>query len=182
GQGSTFTLRLPARVRKPEAEAPAAAAPSAPASMPVQPRPGEKTVLVVDDDPAVRDLLSRSLTKEGFQVVTSARGEDCVPLARQVRPRAITLDVMMPGMDGWAVLAALKADPELADIPVIILSIIDDKNLGHALGASDYLTKPVDHDRLVQVLRKRCPEGPARLALIAQGEPATRELLRRGVR
>src|SRR5262249_7834319 len=74
GQGSTFPLRLPAEVRKPEAEAPAAAAPSAPASLPVLPRPGEKTVLVVDDDPAVRDLLSRSLTKEGFQVVTSARG------------------------------------------------------------------------------------------------------------
>ena len=88
-------------------------------------------------------------------------------MAKELRPTAITLDVMMPGMDGWAVLTALKADAELADIPVIMLTIVDDKNLGYALGAADYLTKPVDRDRLVAILqeipgRRSIPPGPRR--------------------
>ena len=110
---------------------------------------GIGTVLVIDDEAAVRDLMQRFLTKEGFRVVTALGGEEGLRLARELRPDAITLDVMMPGMDGWAVLSALKADPDLADIPVIMLTIVDDKNLGYALGASDYLTKPIDRERLV---------------------------------
>jgi PAS domain S-box-containing protein len=175
GQGSTFTVRLPAVVRKGQPQA-------APAEMPAETPTrsgGEGTVLVVDDDPAVREVLSRMLSKEGFRVVTAERGDDCLAKARALRPRAITLDVMLPGMDGWAVLSALKADPELADIPVIMLTIVDDKNLGHALGACDYLTKPLDRDRLVSALRRWCGAAPARQALVAEDEPATRELLRR---
>ena len=106
-------------------------------------------MLVIDDDPAVRDLMQRFLGKEGFRVVTAHGGEDGLRQARELRPDVITLDVMMPGMDGWAVLSALKADPEVADIPVVMLTIVDDKNLGYALGASDYLTKPIDRERLV---------------------------------
>ncbi len=118
-----------------------------------QPRhAGAGTVLVIDDEPAVRDLMQRFLTKEGFRVVTAAGGEEGLRRARELRPDAITLDVMMPGMDGWAVLAALKADPAVADIPVIMLTIVDDRNLGYALGAADYLTKPIDRERLVTVL------------------------------
>jgi CheY-like chemotaxis protein len=100
-------------------------------------------------------------------------------LARELHPTAITLDVMMPGMDGWAVLTALKADAALADIPVIMLTIVDDKNLGYALGAADYLTKPVDRDRLVAILNKYRGAGPAPLVLVVEDDPASREILQR---
>ena len=85
----------------------------------------------------------------------------------------------MPGMDGWAVLTALKADAELADIPVIMLTIVDDKNLGYALGAADYLTKPVDRDRLVAILQKYRGEDPSRLVLVVEDDAAAREILQR---
>jgi PAS domain S-box-containing protein len=180
GQGTTFTIRIPAEVRKAPAEPPTAAAPApaAPAVAAAGPE-GKPAVLVLDDDAGVRDLLSRFLTKEGFQVYTADRGEEGLKLAREVHPRAITLDVMMPGMDGWAVLNALKADPELADIPVIMLTIVDNKNLGYALGASDYLTKPMDRERLLEVLKKRCGQQATGLALVVEDDPSTRELLRR---
>ena len=96
-------------------------------------------------------------------------------MARQLRPDAITLDVMMPGMDGWAVLAALKSDPDLADIPVVMVTIVDDKRLGYSLGASDYLTKPIDRSRLVVDPREVPPrragrDGPGRRG--RRGDPA----------
>ena len=87
-------------------------------------------------------------------MVAAASGEEGLRLARELRPAAITLDVMMPGMDGWTVLAALKADPALADIPVIMLTIVDDRNLGYALGAADYLTKPIDRERLAAAAQR----------------------------
>jgi CheY-like chemotaxis protein len=136
---------------------------------------------VVDHDLAARETLSRFLAKEGFEVVPCGRGEECLELARRARPRAITLNVMMPGMDGWAVLAALKADPELPAIPVILLTIMDRKNLGFALGASDYLVKPPDHHRLLDILKGRCGRASPRLVLIAEDERATSELLRRAL-
>jgi CheY-like chemotaxis protein len=178
GQGSTFTLTLPAVVRKikEEAAAPLAKLREVPRHLPP---PGAPTVLVAEDDPAVRAMLGRVLTQEGFNVVTADRGEECLRLARQLHPRAITLDVLMAGMDGWSILSALKADPELADIPVIMLTIVDDKNLGYSLGASEYLTKPLDRDRLLSALKKHCAMPRTRRALIAQDEPATREMLRR---
>jgi CheY-like chemotaxis protein len=145
GQGSTFTLSLPADVRA-----------TRPSDAPSPPEPGERgnTVLVVDDGQAERDLLDRLLTREGFRVVALERGEEAVRVAREVRPVAITLDVSMPGMDGWAVLTALKADPGTADIPVVMLSIVDDRNLGQALGASECLTKPIDFHRLLGLLKR----------------------------
>ncbi len=112
------------------------------------------TVLVIDDEATVRDLMERFLDKEGFRVVTAAGGQEGLRLAKELRPDAITLDVMMPAMDGWAVLSALKSDPDLTDIPVIMLTMLDARNLGYALGASDYLTKPIDRDRLTAVLKK----------------------------
>jgi PAS domain S-box-containing protein len=175
GKGSTFTVTLPAlcRTAAPEAAQPRLERRTVPTTAAAQ------TVLVADDEPAVREMLRRVLTREGFQVVMAERGEECLRLARAIRPRAITLDVMMTGMDGWTVLSALKADPELAAIPVIMLTIVDDKNLGFSLGASDYLTKPLDRDRLVSTLRRHCA-GPAQPhALIAEDDHATRELLRR---
>jgi CheY-like chemotaxis protein len=96
--------------------------------------------------------MQRLLDKQGFHMVAAASGEEGLRLAKDLRPAVITLDVLMPGLDGWAVLAKLKADPELAPIPVIMATILDDRNRGFALGASEYLTKPVERERLVGVL------------------------------
>ncbi|MCZ6872573.1 MAG: response regulator [bacterium] len=175
GQGSTFTIRLPAEVVDPKA----AAAPQTevlPTSAPVE---GAATVLVIDDDPAVRDLMQRSLSKDGWHVAAVASGEEGLRLAKERRPVAIVLDVIMPGMDGWAVLTALKAEPDLADIPVVMQTIVDDKNMGYALGVSDYLIKPIDRERLIAILRKyRCEPPPCRV-LVVEDEADTRDLLRR---
>jgi CheY-like chemotaxis protein len=170
GRGSTFTIRLPAHVAEAVEE------PAAPAKASDRTLPGVGTVLVVDDEAAVRDLMQRFLIKEGFRVVTASGGEEGLRWARELRPDAITLDVMMPGMDGWAVLSALKADPEIADIPVVMLTIVDDRNLGYALGASDYLTKPIDRERLVTVLRRYRRDGPV---LVVDDDVVVRQLFRR---
>ena len=179
GKGSTFTVILPAQVSKPETEAakPAEATVAAPPTAAV----ALATVLVIDDDPVVRDLLLRSLSRDGFKVATAADGPTGLELARKLRPAVITLDVMMPGMDGWAVLSKLKAEPELADIPVVMLTIVDDKNMGFALGVSDYLMKPVDRDRLVTVLKKYRREPAGGSVLVVEDDPATREMLARSL-
>jgi CheY-like chemotaxis protein len=178
GRGSTFTLKLPAVLPTAREDAPLER-PSADSAARAAPAADATTILVVDDDPVMREMLNRLLSKEGFQIVTAAGGEDALRLARQVHPQAITLDVMMPGMDGWTVLSTLKTDRELSDIPVIMLSIVDDMRLGQALGASDYLTKPLDRDRLVAAIKKWCKKPARRLALIAEDDPAAREVLRR---
>ena len=170
GQGSTFALRLPAHVGEPAPEAARGVEPETPGDA------GGGTVLVVDDDEAVRELMQRFLGREGFRVVATARGDEALRLAREIAPDAITLDVMMPGMDGWAVLAALKADAATADIPVVMVTIVDNRNLGYALGAADYLTKPIDRERLVAVLARHRPQRPI---LVVDDDPALRELLRR---
>jgi GAF domain-containing protein/DNA-binding response OmpR family regulator len=169
-RGSVFTIRLPARVAE------AAGEPVAPAPLADHGPPGAGTVLVIDDEAAVRDLMQRFLGKEGFRVVAAASGEEGLRWARELRPDAITLDVMMPGMDGWAVLSALKADPDVAEIPVIMLTIVDDRNLGYALGASDYLTKPIDRERLVTVLKQHRRDRPV---LVVDDDAEVRQLLRR---
>jgi CheY-like chemotaxis protein len=169
GRGSIFTMRLPADVAESRE---AASAPVTTASVPA----GASTVLVIDDEAAMRDLMQRFLSREGFRVVTAASGEEGLRLARELRPEAITLDVLMPGVDGWAVLSALKADRDLADIPVVMLTILDDNNLGYALGASDYLTKPIDRERLVAVLNHYRRDLPV---LVVDDDPALRELIRR---
>ncbi|MBK7473506.1 MAG: response regulator [Betaproteobacteria bacterium] len=95
-----------------------------------RPSPERRRSLVVDDDQTVREVMERHLTREGFAVVTANGGQEGLRLARELHPAAITLDVMMPDLDGWTVLAAIKGDPELADIPVILLTIVDEKNRG----------------------------------------------------
>jgi CheY-like chemotaxis protein len=136
---------------------------------------------VIDDDPAARDLIERSLGKEGHRVLLAGDGKSGLDLAKRLKPDVITLDVMMPGMDGWAVLTALKADPATADIPVIMLTIVDDKQIGFALGAADYFTKPIDWSRLSGVLQKyRKADGPQSV-LVVEDDPATREMLRRAL-
>ena len=113
---------------------------------------GSSVVLVIDDDPTVHDLMRRMLAREGIRVESALDGESGLKRARELHPSAITLDVMMPGMDGWSVLSAIKADPVLADIPVVMVTIVDDRNLGFAMGAAEYLVKPVDLDALQETL------------------------------
>jgi signal transduction histidine kinase/DNA-binding response OmpR family regulator len=171
GVGSCFEVRLPARAPTPAAEeAPAAAASEA-----------RTHVLVIDDDPAARDLIGRFLVAEGFGVRTATSGEDGLRLAREEPPDLITLDVVMPQMDGWSVLQQLKAEPALAEIPVILVTITDDRNLGYALGAAEYLTKPVDWDQLGAVLRRYADAGEEPLALVVDDEADARDMLRRGL-
>ncbi len=169
GRGSTFTIRLPARARAPvENGVGAAAAGSGRAG----------TVIVIDDSAQARELIRRFLVDEGFRVLEAASGEAGLALARQEPPDAITLDVLMPGMDGWAVLAALKADPVLAGVPVIMVTMLDDRNLGFALGASDFMTKPIDRERLRALLARYRREGSGDV-LVVEDDLPTRELLRR---
>jgi hypothetical protein len=151
GRGSTFTIRLPAEVL---AAQPVPLPRSAVASRAPAPAGAESVVLVVDDDPTVRDMTERFLTREGFSVVTADGGLEGLRLTRELHPAAITLDVMMPDIDGWTVLAAIKGDPALADIPVILMTILDERNRGYSLGAADYMVKPVDRERLGVVLRE----------------------------
>ncbi len=134
-------------------------------------------VLVIDDEPTVRELIQRALTREGFSVETAPNGEEGLKKARELKPDAITLDVMMYGMDGWAVLDALKADPELTDIPVIMITLVDDQNRGFALGAAGYLTKPVDRKQMINLLnRYRRVTGSI---LVVEDDKDTRELIAR---
>jgi CheY-like chemotaxis protein len=125
--------------------------------------------------------MQRFLVTEGFHIVTASSGADGLRLAKELRPDAITLDVLMPGMDGWAVLTALKADPELADIPVIMLTIVEEKSMAYSLGASEYLTKPIDRSRLVAVLDRYRRKDHAQTILVVEDDPATRDFLRRAL-
>src|SRR5258708_4040013 len=154
GQGATFTVQLPAHVVVETAES----APSEGTSNILAASPATKTnldtILVIDDDPSVRDLMSRFLTKLDFRVVAAANGEEGFRLAKKLRPLLITLDVVMPECDGWTVLNRLKSDSELAEIPVIMVTVVDNEARGLDLGASNYLVKPVERDRLAILVEK----------------------------
>jgi signal transduction histidine kinase/DNA-binding response OmpR family regulator len=173
GEGSTFTIRLPAHV----AETCAAGEAAEPAADAGAEAAGADTVLVIDDDPRVHDMLRRFLGKEGFAVLCAENGWRGLELARAAKPAAITLDCMMPELDGWGVLAELKADPALAEIPVIMLTIVEERGLGFALGASDYLTKPVDRHRLLQILKRYRRHHASQPILIVEDDPLARQLL-----
>ncbi|MBF0226012.1 MAG: response regulator [Desulfobacterales bacterium] len=176
GKGSTFSIRLPVEVIIEKVED-------------IENLPKKLTditasnnlnmILVIDDDQKAREMVTRILTKEKFKVASAGNGEEGLKLAQEIHPDVIILDILMPGMDGWAVLAALKANPELADIPVVMLSVLDEENIGFALGASDYLTKPVDRDRLFFVLKKFFPSGVSGSILIVEDDLVTRNMMRR---
>ena len=174
GTGSTFTVRLPA-------QGPVEPAPPGDAGVAGRAAGAAGTVLVIDDDASARDLVTRFLEKQGLEVIGAADGAAGLKAARARRPDVITLDVVMPGLDGWAVLTALKGDPVTAEIPVVMLSMVDEKNLAFALGASDYLTKPVDRDRLTMVLRKYERAGAPRRVLVVEDDSLTRTALRRAM-
>jgi PAS domain S-box-containing protein len=167
GKGSVFTVRLPDSIEVP-------ATTGAESSR----RPAADCVLVIDDDATARELIADHLKSEGFAVVTASGGLEGLKLAKQVKPTVITLDVLMPDLDGWSVLAALRKDSELVDVPVIMVSILDEQRRGAALGAAGYLTKPIDRERLRRLLdRFRAPTRPTRV-LIVEDDPYQRERMR----
>jgi signal transduction histidine kinase/CheY-like chemotaxis protein len=181
GVGSTFAMRLPAHPVESAVggEVGSILGGALPGTGRLTRRRRRDLVLVIDDDPTVRDVMTRMLNSEGFQVCTAADGEEGLELARQLRPSAITLDVLMPSMDGWAVLSALQADHDLRSIPVIVTSNAGDRSVGFALGAADFLPKPVDRQRLLGLLERHHPPGEGATVLVVDDDADCRELMRR---
>lgn len=174
GSGSTFTLWLPTNHGQPH---------SASGSGTFRAVTGDNvgTVLVVDDESESRGMLARLLEAEGYAVLTAPTGARAMQLAELHKPDVITLDVMMPGMDGWAVLSRLKQRPEFADIPIVIVSLMPDADMGYALGAADVLAKPIEIDRLRSMLARFGPDAGADHVLVVDDDPGARDLLCRAV-
>jgi signal transduction histidine kinase/DNA-binding response OmpR family regulator len=173
GSGSTFTLSFPAH-----GAAPAVVESPAPAAVMAD---GRATVLVVDDDATVRSLLAKTLEKEGYRVISARNGVEALALAREHRPQAITLDVLMPQMDGWAALKELKADADLRDIPVIMVTVLNERGMAIPLGAADFVTKPVDRQRLAAILRHHCAGSSSTSILVVEDDLPTRDALCRSL-
>lgn len=173
GKGTAFTVKAPLREVAPEASV---EPPAVPELIEVA-QNGKPRILVIDDEEEARDLIQRLMDKEGFLVIQASSGADGLRLAREIRPNVITLDVMMPDMDGWSVLSGLKGDPELKNIPVIMISVLDEKNLSNSLGANEYLTKPVDRDKLAGIIAKYRPANETGKVLLVDDDQSLRSFL-----
>jgi CheY-like chemotaxis protein/two-component sensor histidine kinase len=179
GQGTTFTMRLPEQLQTPQSEQA-----NSPEPTTIQHKNnsaasgrGTNTILVIDDDPAVHDLMQRFLSREGYHVIAAMGGKEGVNLAKEQTPDVILLDIRMPHMNGWEVLSLLKSDPQLARIPVVIVTIEEDKALGSALGAVDYLLKPVDYDRLLTLLQPYCSHSSPTSVLVVEDNTENRQMI-----
>ena len=183
GEGTTFTIDLPAKVDALEAARAATTKDTGTRMTPDSPLQSSGMaaggILVIDDEADARDLLKRTFEKAGYEVTVAADGASGIEIARQIQPAIITLDVMMRKMDGWAVLRALKSDPTLCDIPVFMVSIVKDKAMGYTLGAAEYLSKPVDRELLLRLVKRYGDPGREDLVLVVEDDPNTRELVRR---
>ncbi|MGY1459248.1 response regulator [Luteimonas sp. A534] len=176
GVGTTFTIRLPAESGDAEQLHPAAT----PEEQATEQAVAEaRTVLVIDDDAAGADVIGRMLLRQGLRVEFASNGRDGLRMARERAPKLILLDVLMPGADGWSVLTELKTDPQLASIPVVMISVTEQQALGLAIGADDYLVKPVHQDSLVEVVSRHLPSGISRPILVIDDDATTRSMLRR---
>jgi CheY-like chemotaxis protein/signal transduction histidine kinase len=177
GRGSTFLVRLPGaiddRSHPPHAE---------PTAAPLElPKGVTTTVLVVDDDPLVQHLLRGQLEQEGFRVLVAVDGVEGITMARESRPHVIILDIHLPKLDGWQVLAELKTDPALVNIPVVILSVEEQRGRAFSFGACEYLVKPVEADRLLNVVRRAVQPGAGDI-LVVDDDDDTREMVSRNLR
>jgi signal transduction histidine kinase/DNA-binding response OmpR family regulator len=170
GRGSTFTVRLPREA------AHEMAGTDESDTTPV-PHGSENLVLVIDDDPTARELLGHHLRADGFAVAFAANGVEGLHRAHELRPAVITLDILLPDLDGWTVLAALKGDPELAATPIIAVTIVDEKQRALTLGASDYLTKPIEPSHLTAALRRWRLPGRRTRVLVVEDDPDQRALV-----
>jgi CheY-like chemotaxis protein len=177
GRGSKFTLALPGAIdlsKVSRATTPGAAAALASAH-------GPFTVLIIDDDPMVQHLLRGHLESEEFRVVSAVDGVEGLTLARETRPTVIILDIHLPRLDGWTVLAELKGDAALASIPVIMMSVEEQRARGFSFGACEYLVKPVEPDRLVTVVKRALLPSDGDV-LVVDDDESTRELVSRHLR
>jgi CheY-like chemotaxis protein len=172
GQGSTFTILLPVDTGKRAAE------PVEIEEDTVGAAPGLISVLIVDDDQVVHDVLEATLAKEGYRLMHATDGHQALDMMRRDPPDIVTLDVMMPKVDGWSVLGIMKSEPKLEHIPVIMLTIVDDRNLGFSLGASEYMTKPVDRNRLIALIQKFSPSDKSGRILIVDDDPDVRHMIK----
>ncbi len=173
GKGTVFTVDLPVIAPKLPQEFAVSGTSVAQATAPQQ-----QNVLIVDDDQDSAEILKRTLEKSGFSVVVAHSGAEALELVRKQPPIAITLDVMMPGMDGWSVLSKLKSDPATSSIPVIMVTMLQDRNLGFSLGASEFLTKPVNQEQLRQIILK-LGGHPQDYTLVVEDEESNRSLIGR---
>ena len=158
-KGSCFTIRVP--VQSAVSASSEAQGEDLPAVQKKVSRTGKPKVLIIDDDPAVLDLVERILVKEGYEPLRAQSSHEGLMLALKTRPAAIILDVFMPEMDGWAVLSALKADEQLKTCPVVLLTVSDDAQKGRALGAAGHLLKPINRDALLHTLEQCCERALA---------------------
>ena len=176
GVGTTFSIRLPTESGDAEQPHPA----FSPEDQAMEQAAAEaRTVLVIDDDPAAADVIGRMLVRQGLRVEFASNGEDGLRMARERPPKLILLDVLMPGADGWSVLMDLKKDPQVASIPVVMISVTEQQGLGLAIGADDYLVKPLRQDSLVRAVAKHLPMGISRPILVIDDDATTRSMLRR---
>ena len=177
GEGSTFSVHLPVVMTVQATAEKVAPGQEKPEKVleELKSEAKKNIILVIDDDPMMHSQMKRAFEKEDYIIVCASDGEEGLTLARKLHPTLITLDVLMPGMDGWTVLTKLKADPEVANIPVFVISMVDEENKGFTLGASEYLTKPIDRTRLHILMKKyRWDSGSA---LVVEDDPETRKML-----
>jgi signal transduction histidine kinase/CheY-like chemotaxis protein len=167
GEGSTFSFTLPVRSRA-----------AVVTRLPESPQPPAERVLVVEDDPHAYDLLASAISSAGFLPLRAHHGDEALRLAKEARPVAVTLDLVLPGVDGWEVLKRLKTDDDTRALPVVIISMVENRDLGIALGADDYFVKPVDRERLLARLREIARgESEPKCLLIIDDDPAVHALL-----
>ena len=182
-QGTTFTIRLPKTVQPLEPTqiglSQAQAEMGTASTTLLSSIAGASTILVIDDDPAARDIMQRFLSREGFNSILTSSGEEGLRLAKERSPAAILLDVKMPNLNGWEVLSRLKSDPELANIPVVMVTFVDDQSLGSALGAVDYVLKPVNYGRLLSLLQPYRTESSVSSVMVVEDNADNREMIYR---
>ena len=172
GKGTKFTASL--RLKRSDAS-------TSDQVLPARPKPefskedgSSRKILIIDDDPTVRELMRRQLERDGFEVHSASDGKEGITKAREIKPDLITLDILMPDLDGWSVLRSLKADPEVSSIPVVMASILDEKNKGFSLGAADYLSKPLERERLIGSIRNLIGEGEGKKVMLVDDDPGMR--------
>ncbi|RKN85439.1 response regulator [Paenibacillus ginsengarvi] len=172
GAGSTFTCWLPASMNGEEISV-------------TEPADNEKerdsltSILLIDDEPYNHQLMKRYLAKEDWTLAFAKSGQEGLQLAKKLRPKVICLDILMPSMDGWSVLSAIKSDPELQNTPVVIWSMTNDEHLGYALGASEFLTKPINRERLISIMDRYISNRNDHNVLVIEDDEATSELMTR---
>jgi signal transduction histidine kinase/CheY-like chemotaxis protein len=178
GEGSTFTLKILLDMQRPSEEAGRKSDFDAQPDKEIRPSTGSPVILAIDDSDDVLSMLEQLLADAGFSMQSARSGEEGLVKAKRVRPAAITLDIMLPDMDGWQVLHRLKMDSSTRDIPVILLSIIEERALGMQLGAAEYLVKPIDHSALLSALERSLPpEDGKRSLLVVDDDEGARDMM-----